>query len=51
MVMERLAEPLLRPVRKIIPLVGGIDLSPLVLLVLLQIALMVLAYVQASVLM
>ncbi|MEG0001238.1 MAG: YggT family protein [Comamonas sp.] len=51
MVMERLAEPLLRPVRKVMPLIGGIDLSPLVLLVLLQIALMVLGYVQAGVLM
>ena len=50
MVMERLAEPLLRPVRKVMPLIGGIDLSPLVLLVLLQIGLMVLAYVQAGVL-
>lgn len=50
-VIERLAEPLLRPVRKLLPLVGGIDLSPLVLLVLLQVALMVLAYLQAGVLM
>lgn len=50
-VLERLAEPLLRPVRKVMPLIGGIDLSPLVLLVLLQIGLMVLAYVQAGVLM
>lgn len=50
MVLERLAEPLLRPVRRVVPLVGGIDLSPLVLLVLLQVALMVLAYVQAGVL-
>lgn len=49
-VMERLAEPLLRPVRRVVPLVGGIDLSPLVLLVLLQVALMVLAYLQAGVL-
>jgi len=49
-VIERLAEPLLRPVRRVMPLVGGIDLSPLVLLVLLQVALMVLAYVQAGVL-
>ncbi|WP_159914443.1 YggT family protein [Pantoea sp. 18069] len=49
-VIERLAEPLLRPVRKVMPLIGGIDLSPLVLLVLLQIGLMVLAYVQAGVL-
>lgn len=49
-VIERLAEPLLRPVRKLLPLVGGIDLSPLVLLVLLQVALMVLGYLQAGVL-
>ena len=50
-VMERLAEPLLRPVRKLIPLVGGIDLSPLVLLILLQVGMMVLGYLQAGVLM
>ncbi|MCD2513528.1 YggT family protein [Comamonas endophytica] len=49
-IMERLAEPLLRPVRRVVPLIGGIDLSPLVLLVLLQVALMVLAYLQAGVL-
>jgi YggT family protein len=45
-VIERLAEPPLRPIRKVIPLVGGIDLSPLVLLVLLQIAAIVLGAVQ-----
>ncbi len=50
LVIERLAEPLLRPVRKLMPLIGGIDLSPLVLLVLLQIAMMVLGAVQAGVL-
>ena len=49
-VMVRLCDPVLRPVRRIIPLVGGIDLSPLVLLVLLQVALMVLGHLQASVL-
>lgn len=49
-VMIRLCDPVLRPVRRIIPLVGGIDLSPLVLLVLLQVALMVLGHLQASVL-
>jgi len=38
----RLAEPLVAPVRKIIPLVGGIDLSPLVVIVLLQIVAIVL---------
>ena len=49
-VIARLCEPVLRPVRRIIPLVGGIDLSPLVLLVLLQVALMVLGHLQATVL-
>jgi YggT family protein len=48
-VIERLCAPLLRPLRRVIPLVGGIDLTPLVLLVLLQIASMVLAHLQASV--
>jgi YggT family protein len=48
-VMERLAAPPLRPIRKLIPLVGGFDLSPLVLLVLLQIAAIVLGAVQHAV--
>ncbi|MBS0492899.1 MAG: YggT family protein, partial [Proteobacteria bacterium] len=30
-VIARLCEPLLRPVRRVVPLMGGIDLSPLVL--------------------
>lgn len=37
-VIERLCAPLLKPIRRLLPLVGGIDLSPLVLLLLLQIA-------------
>jgi YggT family protein len=49
-VIERLCEPLLRPIRRIVPLVGGIDLSPLVLLVLLQVASMVWWTIQAVVL-
>ena len=49
-VIDRLCAPLLRPFRKHIPLVGGIDLSPLALLVLLQIAAIVLGYMQAAVL-
>lgn len=36
--IARLCAPPLRPIRRLIPLVGGVDLSPLVLLVLLQIA-------------
>ena len=49
-VIDRLCNPLLRPWRKLIPLVGGIDLSPLALLVVLQVAAIVLAYLQAAVL-
>ena len=41
-VVDRLASPLLRPIRRLIPLVGGIDLSPLALLVVLQVASMLL---------
>ena len=40
--LGRLAEPLLAPLRRFIPVIGGIDLSALVLLLLLQIGLMVL---------
>ena len=47
-VIERLCAPLLRPWRKLIPLVGGIDLSPLAFLVMLQVAAIVLTYVQAA---
>ena len=48
-VISRLCEPLLRPFRRIIPLVGGIDLSPLAVLVLLQVAMIVLGHLQAGV--
>jgi YggT family protein len=49
-VLDRLCAPLLRPWRKIVPLVGGIDLSPLVFLVVVQVLKIVLAYLQAAVL-
>jgi YggT family protein len=48
--LERLVMPVLIPIRRVVPLVGGVDLSPLVLLVLLQIAAIVLGSVQAGVL-
>jgi YggT family protein len=38
--LERLCAPVLRPVRRIVPTVGGVDLSVLVLIVLLQVGLM-----------
>ncbi len=49
-VLQRLCEPVLRPVRPVVPLVGGVDLSPLVALVALNVATMVLGHVQAAVL-
>ena len=49
-IIDRLCAPLLRPWRKLVPTVGGIDLSPLVFLVVLQVIAIVLAYLQAAVL-
>lgn len=40
--LARLTEPLLTPLRRVIPPIGGVDLSALVLLVVLQVAMMVL---------
>ena len=47
-ILDRLATPILRPARKLLPPLGGVDLSPLVVLVLLQVLLMVLAHLQMS---
>jgi YggT family protein len=46
----RLVTPVLAPIRKVVPLVGGVDLSPLVLLVLLQILTIVLGDLQYTML-
>jgi YggT family protein len=35
--IDRLVDPMLRPIQRIIPPVGGLDLSPLVLLVIVEI--------------
>ena len=48
-VFNTLTRPLLRPFRRIIPPVGGVDLSPLALLLVLQIALFVIAGLRSSV--
>lgn len=40
--VRALNDPILRPVRRVMPLIGGLDLSMLVVIVLLQIALLVL---------
>jgi len=48
-VFNTLTRPLLRPFRRIIPPVGGVDLSPLALLLVLQIGLFVIASLRHSV--
>lgn len=47
-VLERLVSPLLVPIRRVLPLIGGVDLSPLVLLVILQVIAIVLGNLQAA---
>lgn len=47
-VVARLAEPLLAPLRRILPSLGGLDFSPLVALVILQVFLIVLSNLQAG---
>ena len=49
-VFNTLTQPLLRPFRRFIPALGGVDLSPLALLLILQIALFVIASLRHSVL-
>ncbi|ROZ63655.1 YggT family protein [Ramlibacter sp. WS9] len=46
-VLDRLCAPMLAPLRKLIPLVGGVDLSPIAFLLALRIASYALAYLQA----
>ena len=48
-IIERMCEPPLRPLRKVIPLVSGVDLSPLELLVILQVLSIVLNHLMGSV--
>ena len=40
--LGQLVEPVLRPIRRFVPTIGGIDLSVLILVILIQIGLMVL---------
>ena len=46
---DALTRPFLRPIRRILPPVANIDLSPLVLIVLLQVVMIVLAYARHAV--
>jgi YggT family protein len=45
---DAMTRPFLRPLRRVIPLLGNVDLSPLVLLVLLQVALIALAHLRGA---
>lgn len=47
-VLRTLTEPLLAPIRRIMPNLGGLDLSPIALLILAQIAMMVLNRISFS---
>lgn len=47
--LYRVTEPALRPIRSILPNLGGVDLSPLILLLLLQAARMLLGELAFSV--
>ncbi|MFN3389490.1 MAG: YggT family protein [Allosphingosinicella sp.] len=47
--LERITEPLYRPIRRILPDFGGLDLSPLVVLLLIYILRILLAGVAADV--
>ena len=46
--LERITEPLYRPIRKLLPDFGGIDFSPLVVLILIQILRMLLDGAESS---
>jgi YggT family protein len=47
-VLQTLTAPLLDPIRRVMPNLGGLDLSPLILLVLAQVAMMLLERVAFS---
>lgn len=47
-VINSLAEPFLRPIRRVVPMIANVDLSPLVLLLALQVVLMVLGSMQGT---
>ena len=49
-VFERLSAPLLAPLRRVVPLVGGVDLTPVLALVVLQVLAMALGQLQVQLL-
>jgi YggT family protein len=48
-ILVRLTEPALAPIRRIMPNLGGIDLSPVVLIFLLQILQMLVVYIARAI--
>ena len=48
--LNRLCEPVLRPIRRVVPIMGGFDFSPLVAMVILQVLLIVLKHLRTTVL-
>jgi YggT family protein len=46
--LYRVTEPALRPIRRLLPNLGGIDISPVILILLLQAARMLLGEIEAS---
>ena len=48
-VLYRLTEPALRPIRRVLPNLGGIDISPVILILLLQAFRMLLGEIEMSV--
>lgn len=49
-IFARLVNPMLRPIQRLLPLFGGIDLSPLALLALIQIGIMILQGLEGQIL-
>ena len=47
--LDRIVEPMLYPIRRVIPAVGGLDFSPIVLLILIQVISSLLINILASV--
>jgi YggT family protein len=44
MALARVIEPMLRPIQRLLPAIGGLDFSPLVLIILIQLLGMILLY-------
>jgi YggT family protein len=46
--LERVTEPMYRPIRRVVPIMGGIDWSPLIVLILIRILNIVLSNILVS---